>query len=67
MAKPGTEAVATRKGHARPKRRNGYSKPRWYGNYPADDFSTVDVLGAEDVKDCFFSSVGERLKAFDRY
>ncbi|MEY9828890.1 hypothetical protein ABIA25_000705 [Sinorhizobium fredii] len=66
MAKPGMKTVATRNEYARPKHRKGNAKPRWYGNYPADDFSTMECLGSHDVKDWFFSSVGERLKVFDR-
>ncbi|OLP52375.1 hypothetical protein BJF91_02275 [Allorhizobium taibaishanense] len=60
------KTVATRNEHARPKRRKRNAKPHWFGYHPADDFSTVECLGSYDVKDCFFSSVGERLKTFDR-
>lgn len=66
MAEPGMKPVATRNEHVRPKRRNGNAKPHWYGHNPTDDFSTIEFLGSYDVKDCFFSSVGERLKTFDR-
>lgn len=66
MAKSGMKTVATRNGNVRPKRRKGKPKPHWYGDYPADDYFSVECLGSHDVRDCFFSSVGERLKVFDR-
>lgn len=66
MANPGMKTVATRNEHLRPKRRKGKAKRHRFGYHPADEFSTTDCLGFHDVKDCFFSSVGERLKAFDR-
>lgn len=65
MAKPRMKTVATRNERVRPKRRKGKAKRHWFGYHPADDFSTIECLGSYDVTDFFFSSVGERLKAFD--
>lgn len=58
--------MATRSEHVRLRRRKSNAKPHWYGHHTADDFPAIECLGSFDVKDCFFSSVGERLKAFDR-